>query len=256
MSESKRITLYAAPESPYPHRVRLALEEAKANYDVIWIDLVDKPEWYAQKVNTEGGKVPYLVYGGPKLEPGDALSGDAVGIPESLVILEFIADIFPDAHLLPADPTLRARARLFYSSLDAGLSKGFVGFLFMGMPLKDLLAGLDDIQGRLPPTGFAAGEWSIADAAALPTLLRLQLALKDGIGLCKPEDLKEAYEVVFESPKYARLRQYIDDNVARPNVARSWDPAATKAKFEQRIKIFRAMDPTATRIPAHIYSQP
>lgn len=35
----------------------MALEEAKANYDVIWIDLVDKPEWYAQKVNTDGGKV-------------------------------------------------------------------------------------------------------------------------------------------------------------------------------------------------------
>lgn len=95
MSESKRITLYAAPVRGYRSRdrthidlesfrrnrrtptgyacvsawdlvhaaynisaqVRLALEEAKANYDVIWIDLVDKPEWYAQKVNTEGGKV-------------------------------------------------------------------------------------------------------------------------------------------------------------------------------------------------------
>ncbi|EIW51591.1 uncharacterized protein TRAVEDRAFT_54345 [Trametes versicolor FP-101664 SS1] len=247
MSEPKRITLYAAVDSPYPHRVRLAIEEAKATYDTIVIDLLDKPEWYAQKV-------PYLVYGGSKLQPGGALSADAVGIPESLVILEFIADIFPNAHLLPADPTLRARARLFYSGLEAGpLGKGSVlGFLFQGTPLEDLLAGLDKFQSKLPPTGFAVGEWSIADAATLPVLLRLQLALKEGLGLRRPEDLKEAHAAIFEpesGPRFARLRQYIDDNLARPSVARSWDPAATKAKFEQRIKIVRAKDPTATSMP-------
>ncbi|OJT08260.1 hypothetical protein TRAPUB_799 [Trametes pubescens] len=231
-------------------RVRLALEEAKATYDTIVIDLLDKPEWYAQKVNTDTAKVPYLVYGGPKLQPGDAPSGDAVGIPESLVILEFLADIFPNAHLLPADPTLRARARLFYNGLEKGLAKGIiVGFLFQEVPLQDLLGGLDNFQARLPPTGFAVGEWSIADAAALPVLLRLQLALKEGLGLRKPEDLKEAYATIFESPKYERLCRYIDDNLARPGVASSWDPAATKAKFEQRIQIVRAKDPTATSMP-------
>lgn len=183
-------------------------------------------------------QVPYLVYGGPKLQPGDAPSADAVGIPESLVILEFIADIFPNAQLLPADPTLRARARLFYSELEAGLAKGFiVGFLFQGVPLTDLLAGLHEFQGKLPPTGFAVGEWSIADAAALPILLRLQLALKEGLGLCKPEDMKEAYAAIFEpqSPKFARLRQYIDDNLARPSVARSWDPVRSHRKIRIRV---------------------
>ena len=38
---------------------------------------------------------------------------------ESLVINEFIADIFPEAHLLPADPVKRATARLFAALVDS-----------------------------------------------------------------------------------------------------------------------------------------
>lgn len=74
MSDTKRITLYAAvvspichlvsqtlsdnqQDSPFPHRVRLALEEAKATYEIIWIDLIEKPEWYEKKVYPGEGRV-------------------------------------------------------------------------------------------------------------------------------------------------------------------------------------------------------
>ena len=76
MSDTKRITLYAAvvrpfllptnnaliptlsrQDSPFPHRVRLALEEAGAKYDIIWIDLIKKQEWYEKKVYPAGAKV-------------------------------------------------------------------------------------------------------------------------------------------------------------------------------------------------------
>ena len=76
MSDTKRLTLYAAvvcfsrlisdvvtqrtlryQDSPFPHRVMLALEEAGAKYDIIWIDLMNKQEWYEKKVNPEGAKV-------------------------------------------------------------------------------------------------------------------------------------------------------------------------------------------------------
>lgn len=72
MAEAKNITLYAAvvrafksvgpfivselllhleQDSPFPHRIRLALEEAGVEYNTIWIDLIgDKPEWYEKKV--------------------------------------------------------------------------------------------------------------------------------------------------------------------------------------------------------------
>ena len=38
-------------------QVRLALEEANAQYDTILIDLMNKEEWYEKKVNPAGGKV-------------------------------------------------------------------------------------------------------------------------------------------------------------------------------------------------------
>ncbi|KAI0824926.1 hypothetical protein BC628DRAFT_382246 [Trametes gibbosa] len=222
MSNTENITLYAAQESPYPERVRLALEEAGAKYNIIWIDLMEKPDWYEKKVYPNVAKVPLLVYGGPELHPDEAPSPDAVKIPESLVILEFLADIFPTAHLLPSDPALRARVRLFYSAVELFLPKGFIGFCYVGAPLQTLLAALDDFQALLPPTGFAVGEWSIADAAAMPILNRLFLCLRDGFGTIAPEALREASDIV-ESPRYTRLHKYIEDNLARPNVKKVWD---------------------------------
>ncbi|KAH9848999.1 hypothetical protein C2E23DRAFT_888608 [Lenzites betulinus] len=237
MSDTQNITLYAAVDSPYPERVRLALEQAGAKYNVIWIDLMNKPEWYKQKVYPSRAEVPFLVYGGPELHPDEAPSPDSVKIPESLVILEFLADIFPSAQLLPSDPALRARVRLF-NAAEPSLAKAFVGFFFMGNPLDTLLSALDDFQGRLPPTGFAVGEWSIADAAALPILNRLLLCLRNGYGLLTPEAVKEALDIV-ESPRYARLAKYVEDNLARPNVQKVWNEAAVKEKFEARMELFR-----------------
>ncbi|KAI0634696.1 hypothetical protein C8Q77DRAFT_1103581 [Trametes polyzona] len=237
MSGNKRLTLYAAVDSPYPHRVRLALEEAKAEYDVIWIDLLNKPEWYGKKVYPDGAKVPYLIYGGNQLHPDEEPSPEAVKIPESLVILEFLAEIFPGAHLLPTDPVLRARARLFYTAVEAGIAKAFVGYLFMGATLESLISALDDLQGRLPPTGFAVGEWSIADAAVLPILLRLHMSLRYNLGILQPGAAEKALEV-FESPMYARLRQYIDDNLVRESVKKTWDESVVRQKFVERLEKF------------------
>ena len=51
------VILVALQESPYAHRVSLVLEEAQVPYDVIPINLVQKPDWFAKKVNTNTGEV-------------------------------------------------------------------------------------------------------------------------------------------------------------------------------------------------------
>ncbi|CDO72824.1 hypothetical protein BN946_scf185002.g9 [Trametes cinnabarina] len=222
MSEVKRITLYSAIDSPFPHRVRLALEEAGARYDTIWIDLMNKEGWYEEKVNPAGGKVPLLVYGGRELRPDEAPSAEAVKIPESLVILEFLADLFPDANLLPTDPVLRARIRLWNTSVDAKLPKGLLGFLFLGEPLESILGLLEEFQAMLPPTGFVAGEWSIADAAFIPILARLRLMLETGLGNFTPEVAQAGVEALH-SPRFARLQRYYEDIAARPSMSKTWN---------------------------------
>ncbi|KAL7283925.1 hypothetical protein ACG7TL_001197 [Trametes sanguinea] len=237
MSQTKKITIYAAVDSPFPHRVLLALEEAGATYDTIWIDLMDKEEWYEQKVNPAGGKVPFLVYGGPKLHPGEAPSTDAVKIPESRVILEFLADIFPAAHLLPADPVLRARARLFIATVDAKLIKALVGILFLGAPLENLLAVFEELQAVLPPTGFVIGEWSIADASFIPVLVRVRSLLENVLENYNPEAAKEGVEA-FRSPRFARLQQYYDDVMARPSTSKTWNEEKVNLSFARRMDRF------------------
>ncbi|KAI0826749.1 hypothetical protein BC628DRAFT_1319242 [Trametes gibbosa] len=238
MVQTKRITLYGAVDSPFPHRVRLALEEAKAEYDIIWIDLLAKQEWYEKKVYPNGGRVPLLVYGGPELHPDEAPSTVADKVVESNVILEFLADIFPEAHLLPADPVLRAHARVCALRVDSKLLKPFMGFVFLNAPPEDLHAELERFQGMLPPTGYFAGEWSIADASFMPVLVRWVAALETGLGTFTPEALKESQEA-WRSPRFARLRKYYEDNMARPSMTKSFDPEGMNKKLVQRLDRFR-----------------
>ena len=62
-------------------------------------------------------QVPALVYGSPKSDPENP-SAESAKITESLVILEFIADLYPDSGLLPKDPVERARVRFFIDALS------------------------------------------------------------------------------------------------------------------------------------------
>lgn len=58
------------------------------------------------------GKVPTLTYGGPSVNPEDP-SPLSAKITESNVILEFLADLYPDSGLLLKDPVLPAKVRFF-----------------------------------------------------------------------------------------------------------------------------------------------
>ena len=95
------------------------------------INLQDKPDWYATRVNpaskvsiisarfsllspsppflTPSRKVPVVVYGSPQIGPR-APSPESAKIAESLVLLEFIASLYPDSGLLPKDSVERAHA--------------------------------------------------------------------------------------------------------------------------------------------------
>ncbi|RPD55602.1 glutathione S-transferase [Lentinus tigrinus ALCF2SS1-6] len=199
----------------------------------------DKPEWYAKKVYPEA-KIPYLVYGGPKLKPDEAPSPDTVQLPESLVILEFLADILPSAKLLPADPAIRAKARLFIQAVETKLLAAFRGFFFKGGAPDIFVNALEDIQRMLPPSeGYAVGEWSIADAAVTPFLMGINTMLKMNPPTLQEGAAEQALEVL-SSPRFARLQKYVHDNAARPSMAKTWDEAAVeklmKVRFESMAK--------------------
>ena len=82
-------------------------------------------------------------------------------------------------------------------------------------PKDAFIAGLETVQALLPETGFAVGEWSIADAAVTPFLGRAEVALQGDLGSWEKGVGPETYREVFESERFARIVKYWRDNEAR-----------------------------------------
>ncbi|TFK89258.1 thioredoxin-like protein [Polyporus arcularius HHB13444] len=237
MVQSGQITFYTHMYSPYCHRVHLALEEVHADYKAVTINVMEWPQWYNTKVNPITRKIPAITYGGPAAPPEDP-SPEAVKLTESMVIVEFLADLFP-GKLRPSDPVQLAYARLFIALFDTKVHEAFKGFFFLGAPVSDLLDQLEAIQARLPETGFAVGEFSIADVAAAPFLARIMLLLENDIGKYPVGEGKKAFEEL-QKPKFARLMKYIADLKARPSFRASYDHAQVLFIWQNNPAIQRA----------------
>lgn len=201
-------------------QTEIALEEAGAQYTKYQIDLQNKPEWYAPKVNL-ASKVPAIAYGGPPVSP-DQPSPESVKLAESLVLVEFIADLFPHAKLLPDDPVKRAQARFFIDVVSTKLTPAWGAFVHRGEPGDNLIKGVEAVQSLLAPTGFAVGEFSIADVALAPFLARIDIILKNELGAF-PEGEGNRVLETLHSPAFARFQRYFEDLKARPSFQSTFD---------------------------------
>ncbi|KAI0062707.1 glutathione S-transferase [Artomyces pyxidatus] len=219
---TEQITLYSSKACPFCQRVELAISEAGANINRYEIDLSNKPDWYASKISSSG-KVPSLAYGGPKVSP-DLPSPESTKIAESLILLEFVADLYPDAHLLPGAPIERAQVRFFIDAVSTKVLPAYAGFVMRGEPKEKLFGVLEDAQALLSPAGFAVGNsWTIADAAIAPFLGRLDLMLGNDVGKFEEGVGRAAHAEIFEGDRFARLQKYYKDLTGR----KSW-----KATFD------------------------
>jgi RNA polymerase-associated protein len=92
------MTLYSGTVCQFSHRCRIVLYEKGMDFHVIDVDLFNKPDDIS--VMNPYNEVPILV------------ERDLV-LYESNIINEYIDERFPHPQLMPADPVMRARARLF-----------------------------------------------------------------------------------------------------------------------------------------------
>ncbi|KAI0089005.1 hypothetical protein BDY19DRAFT_993817 [Irpex rosettiformis] len=213
---SNQLTLYTGI-SPYSERVEIALLEAHAKFTRYEIDLSNKPGWFQSQVNP-AGKIPAITYGGPEVPP-DQPSPESVKLNESLVLVEFIADLYPESGILPKDPVLRAKARLFIEFVSTKLLQVFrAGINLQNVDI--LVQAFEEIQALLPPTGFAVGEFSIADISIGPFLSRLELRLGHDLGPW-PAGTGEGPKILalLHQPKLTRIWEYLKDVQARPSFA-------------------------------------
>ena len=156
--------LYSGTACPYSHRCRIVLFEKGMDFEVIDVDQMDKAEELAA-INPYN-KVPVLV------------ERDLV-LTEANIINEYIDERFPHPQLMPADPVMRGRARLFlhrfeqelYSNVDVILQGGKASEKARTI-IRDNLTQLSQI---LTKQKFLLGnEFSMLDVAVAPLLWRLE----------------------------------------------------------------------------------
>ncbi|KAH9943549.1 hypothetical protein B0H21DRAFT_823736 [Amylocystis lapponica] len=222
------LTLYANMACPYAQRVDIALKEAKADYTRYEVDLQNKPAWYAPQVNP-ASKVPAIAYGGPKVPP-DQPSPESAKLAESLVLLEFVADIYPDADLLPTDPVQRAKVRFFIDAVSTKTVPAATMFLRNLGPGEPLVHGIETLQALLPTTGFAFGEFSLADIVVAPFIARLHIVASNFADVYSKEDAARLLSI-FQAPEFARFQQYWKDLQAHPSFSATFDEAAITEVF-------------------------
>jgi len=159
--------LYSLNLSNFATKCRLVIYEKGANVQIAEIPGGNMKSAEYLKINPLG-KVP-------------TLDADGMIIPESETINEYLEEKFPNPPLLPKSPEDRARVRTFtryhdlyldppIRALFAHLNPKSRDEKVVNEKLTEIQARLDQLETMLAPAGsFAAGDYSLADCALVPT---------------------------------------------------------------------------------------
>ncbi len=185
------MTLYSGSTCPFSQRCRIVLHEKQMDFQVIDVDLHNKPEDLA--VLNPYNKVPALV------------ERDLV-LYEANIINEYIDERFPHPQLMPADPIMRARARLLLHGFEKELYS-LVDVLEHGSTKAadkartELRDNLTQLAGLLGGQKYMMGdEFTMLDVAIAPLLWRLE---HYGINLPKQASpLLKYAERIFSRPAF------------------------------------------------------
>jgi stringent starvation protein A len=186
------MVLYSGTTCPFSQRCRFVLFEKGMDFEIRDVDLFNKPEDIS--VMNPYGQVPILV------------ERDLI-LYESNIINEYIDERFPHPQLMPADPVMRARTRLFLFNFEREL---FVHVQILensnNQKLMDKArATIRDRLTQLSPimlkNKYMLGEdFSMLDVALAPLLWRL-----DHYGIDLPKTaapLMKYAERLFSRPAY------------------------------------------------------
>ena len=186
------MTLYSGTTDPFSQRCRIVLFEKGMDFQIIDVDVFNKPEDLA--LINPYNKVPVLV------------ERDLI-LYEANIINEYIDERFPHPQLMPADPAMRARARLFLHrfeseifchvpALESGVQKSADK---ARMAVRDSLTQIAPIFVK--QKYMLDDDFSMLDVAIAPMLWRL-----DHYGIALGKDaapLMKYAERLFSRPAYS-----------------------------------------------------
>ena len=186
-------TLYSGPTCPFSQRCRIVVIEKELDIEIVNVDLFNKPENLAEM--NPYNQVPVLV-------------DRDLELFESNVINEYLEDRFPQPQLIPADPPMRARTRLYLHRFDVELFSR-VKILDDGTAKEQVVARsiiaahLTQISPIFTKQQYLLGnEFSILDAVMSPLLWRLghyQIELPK-----RSAGLLEYAERIFSRPSFMK----------------------------------------------------
>ena len=160
---SAMMNLYSGTTDPFSHRCRIVLFEKQMDFQVIDVDLFNKPEDIA--VINPYNRVPVLV------------DRDLI-LYEANISNEYIDEPFPHPQLMPPDPIMRARARQLLFTMEQEL---FSHIDALEKNLKTADKARQHIRERLTELAplfnkqkhMLGEDFSMLDVAVAPLLWRL-----------------------------------------------------------------------------------
>ncbi|MCK9511020.1 MAG: glutathione S-transferase N-terminal domain-containing protein [Pigmentiphaga sp.] len=189
------MVLYSGTTCPFSQRCRFVLFEKGMDFEIRDVDLYNKPEDIS--VMNPYGQVPILT------------ERDLV-LYESNIINEYIDERFPHPQLMPADPVMRGRTRLFLYNFEKELFSHVGTLESRGVQPdeKTLETARNSIRDRLAQIApmfvknkyLLGEEFSMLDVALAPLLWRL-----DHYGIELPRSaapLQKYAERIFARPAY------------------------------------------------------
>ena len=212
-----KLTLISSPTCPYVQRAAIALREKQVAFEVMYVDLADKPEWFL--AISPLVKVPVL-----RIER----DGEPPAVIfESAVILEYLEEAVPGVKLHPADPLKRAQHRgwiEFGSSVLGDLHRYSTATDAAALAASRLaLRGkFKRLESTIDAPFFAGQHFSLVDAAFAPIFRQVdaldsvaRTGLLDGFpglehwsrALAARDSVKTAVPADYNERYLGRLRQ-------------------------------------------------
>ena len=184
-------TLYGYWRSSAAYRVRIALALKGLDYEHKGIDLrTGAQSGVGFKLLNPQGLVPYLIDG-------------EVGLNQSLAIIEYLDEAYPEPRLLPDDPIGRARVRAAALAIACDIHpvNNLRVLKYLKSPLGHEQPEIDAWAQHWIETGFAALE-EIAEGSKGPYLFGGAVTLAD---VCLVPQMYNARRVRAELSSFPRL---------------------------------------------------
>ena len=164
MADSPKLKLISFVLCPFVQRAVIVLRHKGVDFDIEYIDIANKPQWYLDKVPT--GKVPALFVG------DDVLF-------ESAIINEYLDETTPPP-LLATDPWARAQQRAWINYSDQLLMGQYKMMTAQNEDefkerKEKLIATALPLAEQVKGPYFSGDAFSLVDAAVAPFLMRLAL---------------------------------------------------------------------------------